>query len=61
MELPHIITYDTSLFEAITEIVKHEYVLVRDGTNKISGIVTTSDLSGEFASANRAVYASRRN
>jgi len=48
MEPPHIITYDTSLFEAITEIVNHEYVLVRDGINKVSGIVTTSDLSREF-------------
>jgi CBS domain-containing protein len=48
MEPPHIITEDTSLFDAITEIVNHQYVLVRDGTNKISGIVTTSDLSLEF-------------
>jgi hypothetical protein len=48
MEPPHIITDDTSLLDAITEIVSHQYVLVRDRTNKISGIVTTSDLSLEF-------------
>lgn len=48
MESPRIISSDTSLFDAITEIVKHQYVLVRDPSNKISGIVTTSDLSLEF-------------
>jgi hypothetical protein len=37
-----------SLFDAITEIVKKQYVLIRDAVNKISGIVTTSDLSLEF-------------
>jgi CBS domain-containing protein len=48
MDSPHIITSDTSLFDAITEIVKNQYVLIRDTSNKISGIVTTSDLSLEF-------------
>jgi len=48
MEDPHIISADTSLFDAINEIVKHQYVLIRDSDNKISGIVTTSDLSMEF-------------
>lgn len=48
MEPAHIITTDTSLLNAITEIVNNQYVLVRDETNKISGIVTTSDLSLEF-------------
>jgi CBS domain len=48
MDGPHIISADTSLFDAITEIVKKQYVLIRDTNNKISGIVTTSDLSLEF-------------
>jgi CBS domain-containing protein len=48
MEPAHIITNDTSLFDAITEIVNYEYVLVKDETNEISGIVTTNDLSREF-------------
>lgn len=48
MENPHIISADTSLFEAIDEIVNNQYVLIRDSTNKISGIVTTSDLSLQF-------------
>ncbi len=39
---------DDSLFEAIPMIVEYQYVLVRDPQNKISGIVTTSDLSLQF-------------
>ncbi len=39
---------DASLFEAIPLIVEHQYVLVRDAESKISGIVTTSDLSEQF-------------
>lgn len=39
---------DASLFEAIPLITKHQYVLVRDGQTRISGIVTTSDLSEQF-------------
>jgi len=48
MEPAHVIPADTSLLDAIREIVNYEYVLVRDGNNKIAGIVTTSDLSREF-------------
>ena len=48
MEAAHVIPADTSLLDAITEIVNNQYVLVRDGANKICGIVTTSDLSREF-------------
>jgi CBS domain-containing protein len=44
----HEISADTSLFDAINEIVTNQYVLIRDSTNKISGIVTTSDLSLQF-------------
>lgn len=48
MEPPREISADTSLFAAIDTIVAHEYVLVRDPTRKIVGIVTTSDLSLQF-------------
>lgn len=39
---------DSSLFSAIDLIVKHGYVLVRQGDRRISGIVTTTDLSLQF-------------
>jgi CBS domain-containing protein len=42
------VSSETSLFAAIDLIAKNQYVLVRDGDNKISGIVTTSDLSIQF-------------
>jgi len=46
---PHFeIGSDTSLFDAIDSIVQHEYVLIRDSEKRISGIVTTSDLSLQF-------------
>ena len=38
----------SSLFAAIDQIIKYGYVLVRQDDNKISGIVTTSDLSLQF-------------
>jgi CBS domain-containing protein len=43
-----VISDNTSLFDAILPIVKNQYVLVRDATNRISGIVTASDLSITF-------------
>lgn len=39
---------ESSLFSAIDLIVKHGYVLVRQRDQKISGIVTTTDLSLQF-------------
>jgi len=48
MEQPQEIRADASLFEVIPLIVKHQYVLVRDSQAKISGMVTTSDLSEQF-------------
>jgi CBS domain-containing protein len=48
MEAPRVIDADTSLFRIINEIIGNEYVLVRDKTDRISGIVTTSDLSLQF-------------
>jgi len=43
------IRLDASLFEAIQQIVEYECVLVRDGSRKLTGIVTTADLSLQFA------------
>lgn len=43
-----IISDNTSFFDAIPPIIKSQYVLVRDTTNQISGIVTASDLSTTF-------------
>jgi CBS domain-containing protein len=48
MDAAHVVSADASLFDAIGDIVKHQYVLVRDSANKITGIVTTSDLSLQF-------------
>ncbi|MDY6866169.1 MAG: CBS domain-containing protein [Halobacteriota archaeon] len=48
MERPYEISADTYLFDAINEIVAHQYVLVRNTDNVVSGIVTTTDLSLQF-------------
>jgi len=45
-----ILSYDTSLFDAIDAITRHEVVLVRDAEKKISGLVTTTDISLQFRS-----------
>jgi hypothetical protein len=42
------ISADRSMFAALPIIVEQGYVLVRDATIRISGIVTTSDLSIQF-------------
>jgi CBS domain-containing protein len=42
------VSSEISLFAAIDLIVRNQYVLVRDVEGKISGIVTTSDLSLQF-------------
>ncbi|MBL1149400.1 MAG: CBS domain-containing protein [Armatimonadetes bacterium] len=43
-----IVSAETSIFQAINDIVEHEYVLVQREDKTISGIVTTSDLSVQF-------------
>lgn len=48
MDPHHEIRADASLFQAIGIIVQAQYVLIRAGDNKISGIVTASDLSLQF-------------
>jgi CBS domain-containing protein len=48
MESHNELSADVSLFAAIGVIVEHDYVLVRGAERKISGIITTSDLSLQF-------------
>lgn len=50
MEPHQEISADASLFNAIDLIVRHDCVLIRDSTRKISGIVTTHDLGSQFGS-----------
>lgn len=42
------VTLDASLFSAISKIIEHECVLVRDSTRRVCGIVTTSDIATRF-------------
>ncbi|PDT82306.1 hypothetical protein CO669_34515 [Bradyrhizobium sp. Y36] len=48
MEPHHEIRSHFSIFDAIPVIVAHQYVLVRGDDNRISGIITASDLSEQF-------------
>jgi hypothetical protein len=48
MEPAFEVSADDSLFAAIGVIVEHQYVLVRASDQRVTGIVTTSDLSLQF-------------
>jgi len=48
MDVHQEIRADASLFQAIPIIIQHQYVLIRGGDNRITGIVTASDLSLQF-------------
>jgi CBS domain-containing protein len=48
MEPHHEIRSHSSIFDAIPIVVKYQYVLIRGNDQKISGIVTASDLSEQF-------------
>jgi CBS domain-containing protein len=48
MEPAFEISADDSLFGVINRIVEHQYALVRSRDNRVTGIVTTSDLSLVF-------------
>jgi CBS domain-containing protein len=50
MENVEILGHDTPLFDAIEIIARREVVLVRDAERRISGLVTTSDISLQFRS-----------
>jgi predicted transcriptional regulator len=43
-----LIPSETSLFKALPVIIEHEYVLVKNKSNEICGIITASDLSSQF-------------
>lgn len=43
-----LISSETSLFKALPVIIEHDYVLVRNKSNEICGIITASDLSLQF-------------
>ncbi len=45
---PCILTNDTPLLDAVEEISKHQYALIRNKHNKITGILTTTDLAIEL-------------
>ena len=48
MNPPEVFSADKPLLEAISAIAEHGYVLVRGGSNTITGIVTATDLSLQF-------------
>jgi len=48
IETAHVVSDNMPLFDAINDIVDHQYVLVKAPDERITGIVTTSDLSLEF-------------
>jgi len=48
MERANVVGEDESLFDAIQTTVTNQYVLVADSKKRITGIVTTSDLSEQF-------------
>ncbi|MYD52302.1 MAG: CBS domain-containing protein [Dehalococcoidia bacterium] len=48
MEPAREIPFSTPLFDAITEIVEHGYVLVRGKDRVVTGIVTAGDISNQF-------------
>jgi CBS domain-containing protein len=44
----YVVSADESLFSALPTIIERQYVLVRGSDGRITGIVTTSDLSTQF-------------
>lgn len=48
MEKHRELSADVSIIAAVAMIAEHDYVLIRDDQKKITGIVTTSDLSLQF-------------
>jgi len=48
MEDARVVSSEASLFDVIDTIVRYQYVLIRNTQNRITGIVTTSDLSLQF-------------
>ena len=50
MEPAQVVSTDDSLFETISRIASHDYVLVQARDKTISGIVTAADFNSQFQS-----------
>jgi CBS domain-containing protein len=48
MDAPQEVRADSSIFQAIPIIAEHQYALVRDAENRITGILTSTDLNLQF-------------
>ena len=48
MDTPNEIDFNVPLVDATKGILEHQYVLVRGKTREITGIVTSSDIAGQF-------------
>jgi CBS domain-containing protein len=48
MDNAYIVSAEISLFDAMDDILKHQYALIEGPTGKIDGIVTTYDLGVQF-------------
>ena len=49
MDTERVIDISTPLLDAVEVIQRHDYVLVKDSTNRITGIVTASDIAQQFS------------
>ncbi len=49
MDTEEVIDISMPLLDAVEVIQRHDYVLVKDSTDKITGIVTASDIAQEFS------------
>lgn len=54
MEKAQISSNSESIFEIINRVVSHDYILVRGDDNRITGIITASDLSIQFRQLSEA-------
>ncbi len=54
MEKVQIVSSYESIFEIIDQVVRYDYVLVRGEDNRITGIITASDLSVQFRQLSEA-------
>ena len=54
-----VVEAESSLYDALPTITTHGYVLVRSREKKITGIVTASDLAGEFGQVSYAFISLR--
>lgn len=53
VEPVRVVSYDSSIFSVIDDITRSHCILVKDNQNRISGIITTADLSEQFGVLSR--------